>query len=187
MQWEPKKLRTNHHEILRLSFIGKSNKDISEIVGISPVAISCILRSPLARAELERMRLKAEESITNIPLRTRLQDELNSGAEEALRLERAIIRDKNAELKVRQKSAHHLVDRVLFNKDVDTGESTESYRDILRKLDAIERKSNSVTVVQQTVIQTNNDSDSHPETIEEDTETLEVVKMASRIVTNNNA
>ena len=132
-----KSLRPRHHEILRLAFMGMKNNDIAERVGISASAISCLLHSPLARAELARLNKQAEEKLVDVPLRTQLQMELNRAGKEAVQINRAIMNAPEADVKVRARIGMHFMDRVVFNKSADSNEDI-SYREILRSLNRIE-------------------------------------------------
>lgn len=133
-----KNLRPRHHEILRLKFMGVSNNDIADHVGISASAVSCIVNSPLARAELARLNAEANEKLVDIPMRTRLQTELEQAGMDAVRLNRAIMNAPDANITVRARVGMHFMDRVVFNKSAD--EEQVSYREILRSLGQIERK-----------------------------------------------
>lgn len=138
MEHNIKHLRLRHQEVIRLAFLGRSNVEIAAVVGISPGAIACVLRSPIAQAEIARLRDKAEESITNLPVRVKLMSELNGAGEEAIRLNRTLMNDGRVEVKLRAKLATHFMDRVVFDKDPED-EREGSYRDILRKLDEVGR------------------------------------------------
>jgi IS30 family transposase len=132
-------LRTRHHEILRLHFLGRSNREIAMSLNLHPQTITCILKSPLAQAELTRLKAEAEKSLVNVPLRQQLLNDLNGSAMEALHLRRGLMNDNNINLGVRERISQHFMDRVIFPKNEE--DSTEgSYRDILRKMSEIERK-----------------------------------------------
>lgn len=134
-----KKLSMRHHEILRMAFLGKSNSDIAHIIGISPAAVSCLLNSPLAKAEVAKMQAEATEKVTDLPLRLQLAEQLNMAAMEAVVTNRAILNDRNTDVKVRARVASHFMDRVVFNKSPDDG-GEGSYREILRAVSGIERQ-----------------------------------------------
>lgn len=131
-----KRLQTRHHEVLRLSIAGLKNTEIGHIVGLSPVAVSCILRSPIAQAELRRLKDMADESATNIPLKIALANELKQFGKEALIVQRGILNDSKVDLKLRSKVAAHAMDKIIFagSEDEDRG---GSIRDVLRTLDKV--------------------------------------------------
>lgn len=133
MPQQIKSLRPRHHEIIRMAFLGRNNQEISLAVGITPGAVACVLRSELARAELARLALKAEDNLTNVPLRTQLMAELNGATTEALKLRRSLMNDPSKDVKVRARIGEHFLDRVLFGRAPES-EHTESYRDILRAI-----------------------------------------------------
>lgn len=133
--WAPSRLRIRHGEILRLAFQGLSNNQIAAQVGASPATVSCVLRSPVAKAELARMAQKAEESLTDVPAKVRVMAELNGFGIEAMRLRRQLMNDNGTDLRIREKISGHIMDRVLFNKDAE-GDGG-SIRDVLRRLDEV--------------------------------------------------
>lgn len=130
-------LSQRHREIIRLAFLGRTNTEIAERMDMDKGSIGLILRSPLAQAELARLNSKAEAILVNTPLRVALDEDLRAAATESLRLNRAILNDPAVDVRVRSKTAQHFMDRVIFQENPDEKES--SYRDILRRLDAIDR------------------------------------------------
>lgn|SRR5262245_22348637 len=126
-----------HREIIRLAFLGRTNVEIAERMSMDRASIGLILRSPLAQAELARMNAKAEAVLVNTPLRVALDKDLRDAATESLRLNRAILADPKVDMRVRSKTAQHFMDRIIFSEGPNEQET--SYRDILRRLDAIDR------------------------------------------------
>lgn len=138
MSHEIKTLRPRHQEVIRLAFLGRSNVDIASAVGVSPGAVACILRSPLAQAEIARFTKEAEERIINVPLRARLMSEIEGASAEALKLNRRLMNEPTIDTKLRVGIAKHFMDRGLFEHDGDEQEG--SYREILRKLDDVQKQ-----------------------------------------------
>jgi len=144
---EIKTLRTRHHEVIRLAFQGLTHKMIGSTVGMSPAAVGCVLRSPLALAELARLRDAAEEKLTNVPLKARMVAELNGFGREAFVLQRNLMRDPKMDVKLRSKIAAHAMDRIIFDKG-DEDERGGSIRDVLRRLDDVADALKEAKVVQ---------------------------------------
>ena len=130
-------LSQRHREIIRLAFLGRTNVEIAERMSMDRASIGLILRSPMAQAELARLNAKAETILVNTPLRVALDKDLRDAATESLRLNRSVISDPTVDMRVRTKTAAHFMDRIIFAEGPDEHEG--SYRDILRRLDAIDR------------------------------------------------
>lgn len=145
-----RELKDRHHTILRLASEGKKNVEIADILGMSPVTVSCVLRSPLARAELSRLRQKLEEALIakapTLPIAERLRDELEQGAEEAVRHNLGVLRSPHVDVKVRTRAAMHFMDKVIF-KEQETNANEVSYKEILRGVADIERQIRDSTVI----------------------------------------
>lgn len=135
---EIKSIRPRHAEIIRLAFLGLKHSLIAEKVGISAAAVSCVLRSAIARAELARLQHAAELKLLDTPIRVRAALELDQAAMESLRFNRSVVNDATIDKKLRSKVASHFLDRLVFNKDPDAEEG--SYREILRSLRTIEEQ-----------------------------------------------
>lgn len=73
-RWRPKKWKPIYDQIVLLSVAGRSNKEIAEIVGVTPVHVGNVLRSPqasLIRGDiLRKMQDKAIESVPEIIVKT---------------------------------------------------------------------------------------------------------------------
>ena len=136
MTHEIKSVRPRHAEIIRLAFLGLKHNVIAERVGISAPAVSCVLRSAIAKAELARLQHEAERRLIDTPLRVRAAIELDNAAMESLKFNRSLVNDATVDKKLRSKVASHFLDRLVFNKDPDAEEG--SYREILRSLRTIE-------------------------------------------------
>jgi hypothetical protein len=137
MSTDLRSLRPRHREILRLKHLGVANNVIAAQIGISVAAVAVVLRSPLAKAELARLQEKADELTVNAPLRVALANEINGAGIEALRLRRRLMNDRSIDTKLRARIGEHFVDRVIFDRNNDEKEG--EYRDILRRLDEINK------------------------------------------------
>jgi hypothetical protein len=137
-EWKPKKLRPRHSEVIRLCHEGMTNIKIGELVGMSAVAVSLVLRSPLAQAELARLKHAADLRAIDTPLRAREALEIDRAALDSLRFNADLVRDPLVDKKLRAKVATHFLDRVVFDKS--PAENEGSYREILRSLNEIERQ-----------------------------------------------
>src|SRR4030095_1051411 len=136
-QWAPKKLRPRHSEVIRLCHEGMTHVRIGELVGMSSIAVGMILRSPLAQAELARLKHAADLRSIDTPLRVREALEIDRAALDALRFNADLVRDPLVDKKLRAKVATHFLDRVVFDKS--PSETEGSYREILRSLNEIEK------------------------------------------------
>jgi len=61
-----KELRTQHRNIIQMSFSGFKNQEIAEKTGMSPATISQILRSPLGKAYLNGLNDRAQENTIDV-------------------------------------------------------------------------------------------------------------------------
>lgn len=131
-------LMARHREILRLTLLGWSAMRIAAHIGISSTGVRAVMRSPLMQAELEKMQEEADRLTVNTPLRAQVEAELRGSTIEALRLNRRLMNDTSTDAKLRSNIAKHFMDRTLFEVDAD-GEKQSSYREILRRLDEVDR------------------------------------------------
>lgn len=146
-------LRPRHYEMIRLAFLGVKQVDIAAKMGITQAALSCILSSPLAKAELAKLNHEANKNITNVVDRANVLRELNGAAVEAVRINRGLMNDSNVDVKLRARIGMHFQDRVIFNQ-METPDQT-SYREILRSLTKIEEGLQQGTLVLPEKIETN--------------------------------
>ena len=130
-------LTQRHREVIRLAFLGRTQVEIAERMSMDKSTVRLILRSPMAQAELVRLNHRAEDILVNTPLRVALDADLRAAATESLRLNKSVLSDPSVDMRVRTKTAQHFMDKIIFADGPD--EKGESYRDILRKLDAIDR------------------------------------------------
>lgn len=137
--YQVKRLNVRHHEIIRRAFLGEKYVDIATAMGLSSMAISCLMNSPLAQAELARLKADADDKTTDVPMRLRLVEELNAAGMEAVVINRTIMNDSRVDVKVRARIGAHFMDRVVFQKSPDD-ESEGSYKAILRSVSNIERQ-----------------------------------------------
>jgi hypothetical protein len=119
------KLRPRHYTALHIALLGRSHVDIAFRVGMTPGHVGDVLRSPLAQAELMRLRAAAEVRLATVPL-------------EALGVTRELMNDEGVPAAVRAKIACHLLDRIIFDRVAMEDGQQVTYRDVLRKLDALE-------------------------------------------------
>jgi hypothetical protein len=131
-------IEARHREILRLTILGWSPDRISVHLDMSKGGVLGVLRSPMARARLAEMQEEADRMTLNVPLRAALESEMRGATVEAVRLRRRLMNDANVSTNVRAKISEHFVDRMVFDKTSDDGES--SYREILRRLDEMDRQ-----------------------------------------------
>jgi hypothetical protein len=61
-----KELRSQHRNIIQMSFTGFSNNDIAEKLEISHVTVSQVIRSPLGQAYLEGLQDRAQEATLDV-------------------------------------------------------------------------------------------------------------------------
>jgi len=142
-----KELRARHHAILRDAAAGFKNVEIANRYGLAPITVSCILRSPLAQAELARLKAIAETSLVdNRPVAERVKERLEEAAVDAVETNLAIMRSSLTDVKVRARVASHFMDKVIF-KQQESDEREVSYRDILRSVAGIEAALRNSTVV----------------------------------------
>lgn len=148
MPYSLKHLASRHHAILRDSVLGLSNTEIAIKYNMHPLTISCILRSPLARAEAARLRALAEkvQLVDNRPIDERLKERLEKAAEQALETNVHIMNSPLTDVKVKARVASHFLDKVIFKQQEDTEKET-SYRDILRSVAGIEAQLRASTVI----------------------------------------
>lgn len=132
-----RQLKTRHHEIIRRSFLGQTGVDIAAAMGLSTGAVYCVLASELARAELARLQAQAEDKVADTPMRVKMETELNAAGMEAIRVNRSLMNSGEVDPRVRSTIGKHFMDRIVFQ--THDNEQEGSYRDILRKLDEIER------------------------------------------------
>lgn len=90
-QYEVKSLWENHHSMLRMLALGRSNTDIAAAHGVTPQTISNLRNSPIARTKLSSLRETLDNEAIDIgtriqefaPTALRLLEEVISGEVEA--------------------------------------------------------------------------------------------------------
>lgn len=133
-------LMSRHREIIRLTILGWTPIRVAASVGLSVSAVRGILRAPLVQAELERMQDEADRLTINVPLRAQVEGELRGATVQALRLNRKLMSDPSVDARTRSNVAKHFMDRVLF--EVDNDNQGSSYREILKRLDDVDKQLN---------------------------------------------
>lgn len=101
-----KELRTQHRNIIQMSFSGFSNNEICEKLGMSPSSVSQIIRSPLGQAYLNGLNDKAQSDTLDV--RKKLIS-LNKGALGAI--ERILDPKQKAPHSVQLNAAKDVLDR----------------------------------------------------------------------------
>jgi hypothetical protein len=140
-----KKLMPRHREILRRVALGQSYVTIAEELDMHPLTISLIMKSPLARLELEKLQSVADETVTNVPLRVEKSREIREAGRIALQHNADILTDPTVDVKVRARVAVHFLDRAVFDVPTER-EKDVSFRDLLKSMNAIERQMTAKTV-----------------------------------------
>lgn len=76
-KWTIRSLTPKYKQILRLYAAGKKQVEIARIMGMTPVAIGAIIRSPLFQAALQELEKEVDsrfkEQLASLPLSERLQ------------------------------------------------------------------------------------------------------------------
>jgi hypothetical protein len=110
-----------------------------------PLTISLIMKSPMAKFELEKLQAVSDESVINVPLRVEKAREIRKAGELALQHNSDIMSDPTVDVKVRSRVAQHFLDRAVF--DVPTERSQDvSFRDLLKSMSAIENQLTAKTI-----------------------------------------
>jgi len=136
--YQVQELTERHQQIIRLRFAGLLEIDIAGRLGVARETVVAVLNSPLAKTELARLGVRAEEILTNVPLQLELQADLRSAGREALHINRTIMKDDEADKRVRASIGRHFLDRIVFEMEPEE-EREGSYRQILRGLSEIQR------------------------------------------------
>lgn len=122
LHYEPEKLNSRHHQILRLNLLGWKNKDIAERLGVSLVTVTTVVNSSLGRlktqcmhAELDHTAMEAARQIRRL-------------APQAVQTVEEIMGDASAPMAVRLSAARDLLDRAGFAapKKVDINSTSVS-------------------------------------------------------------
>ena len=105
------RLRDRHHVILRLVALGRENKEIAGMLGVTPQTVSDVRNSPLGQARIQLFRSKVNEQAveimkvleTDVPKNYKLLMEIRDG----------VIDDSEeyVPLKMRMDAATHLLNR----------------------------------------------------------------------------
>jgi len=95
----------HHHEIMRLKLLGLKNKRIAEIVGMTPVMVSNIINSPVARIRLDEM--QSARDLDTVDVAKKIQT-LQVKAVDYLE---DVLEDDTAMTSTRVKVAQDLLDR----------------------------------------------------------------------------
>lgn len=145
MGYSLQSLKARHLEIIRRAAKGQKNVEIATALNLHPITVSCVLRSPLAQAELSRLKEVLEQRLPEMPIYERLRDKLEAAATEALTLNAEVLKSNLVDIKVRTRVASHFLDKVVFKEQEDDTKEA-SYKDILRSVSNIEQQLRQSTV-----------------------------------------
>lgn len=106
--YEPKTLNARHHEILRLSLLGYSNKEIAGRLDCTPATVSNVLNSGLGREHSALLRAEADYNALETAKRIR---EISP---KAIELVERLITDDDTPAAVRLRAAQDVLDRAGF-------------------------------------------------------------------------
>lgn len=106
--YQPKQLNNRHHEILRLSLLGFSNKEIAEKLDCTPATVSIALNSGLGRVHSSILRSEADGVAVEVAKRIR------EIAPKAIAIVSEIMEDAEVPSHTRLRAAQDLLDRAGF-------------------------------------------------------------------------
>lgn len=108
---ELKRLRARHHYMIRLKATGQySNKEIANIVGVTPGTVSNVLNSELARQKLKYLQEQADAQVID------LFKQLQELAPLAVNQLAEVLQDPGAKYKDKIKAAKEILDRAGHGK-----------------------------------------------------------------------
>ena len=96
-------LKTRHREIARLMLLGKSNNEISELIGISPTRISQIKSDPMFRGYLASLEERCDRQVMDVRQR------LANLSHEALDVVEELLKDDKSSIQLA--AAKDILDR----------------------------------------------------------------------------
>lgn len=132
------KLRAAHREILRRTFLGDECSAIAGSVGLTPSSVKFIQRSPLFQAALAELQREADAKVVDTAQRMRMERDLVNAAEEGIPLARGAMRSAMNPM-VKAKIAFGFLDRAGFAQRDNRKDDPDNYRQIIERLDAMER------------------------------------------------
>lgn len=103
--YEPKSLNAQHHEILRLTLLGKSQVDIAAELGCTPQTVNIAVNSGLGRDQLSLLHAEADVNAVEIAQKIR------ETAPVALAAIQSIIESPDVSAAVRLKASIDILDR----------------------------------------------------------------------------
>lgn len=98
-RYDIKQLQQRHHEVLNKHLLGRKNTEIASEMGLSEVAVSGIINSELGRAKLADMRRERDGEAFDV------MRELKDLAEDAVEVYKHILREDDAPLGLKKKTA----------------------------------------------------------------------------------
>lgn len=140
-------MRSTHREILRRTFLGDEPSAIAGSVGLTPASVKFIQRSPLFQAALSELQREADAKVVDTAQRMRMERDLLSAAEEGIPIARGAMRSALNPL-VKAKIAFGFLDRSGFAQSNNRKNDPDNYREIIERLDEMERGSASAPKVE---------------------------------------
>ena len=132
------RLRTNHREILRRVFLGEQLTDVASAVGIPYASVKYIVKSPLFQAALAEMQAEADGKVIDTAQRMRMERELSNAAEAGIPIAFRAMKESQSPA-TRAKIAFGFLDRAGLSPSRKVEEKREGFREMLERLDEIER------------------------------------------------
>jgi len=157
-----KELRTQHRNIIQMSFNGYKNNEIAERLGMAHTTVSTILHSPLGQAYLKGLEDRAQE--TTLDVRKKLVS-LNKAALDTF--ERLLNPKEKAPHAVQFNAANSILDRNGYKAPdrlyVDMTMQTKTDQEIDAEITAMQQSLNKIQVKDIPKITTVTSDDAEPE------------------------
>lgn len=111
-----KQILPRHYEILRLSLLGLSPREISKTIDMSTTSLSFIIKSPIFQAELSRRRSHIEGKEDDLIASgvSRARDLLEEASVDAATTQIELLADQDS--RVKHSAARDILDRTLGKK-----------------------------------------------------------------------
>lgn len=133
-------MRAAHREILRRVFLGQPLNEIAVGVGLRYETVKFIARSPVFQAALAELQVAADKMVIDTAARQRMEQALVKGAEEGIPILAGVMKSDRVSPAVRSKVAFGFLDRVGLGPTRKIENTGDSYRDMIERLDALERR-----------------------------------------------
>jgi hypothetical protein len=148
-------LRARHLSMIDYHLSGMTNKQVGEKMGVSCQTISSFLGQSLVQHEITRRRVEIEHQVRERAVETTdlnaVRKSLELAAKDAADVHIGIIRDEDASLSARQRSAELVLDRVFGRDDMPRQAiqvSADTLQILVQSIDqsnALEQKSTSTS------------------------------------------